>query len=146
MTMTLHDLARFGLLFTPSWKVVSEERIVSEAHLRRLLHGGRPELLQGHEGPEWWSPVGTRHASCQWDGIGVGGELFKGGLGNQLLFIATQADVVIAHFGTNPDLETPPLLLPLRRMVAELFPAESHQGSRVSDEPETRAPSQREHH
>ncbi len=121
MAMTLRDLARYGLLFTPSWKVVADERIVSENHLRRLLEAGRPELLTDQQAPNWRRPAWVRHASYQWDGVGKDGELFKGGFANQLLFVSTQADVVVAYFGTNASLDDRPLLLPLRKMVADLF-------------------------
>ncbi|MDH3546795.1 MAG: beta-lactamase family protein, partial [Gammaproteobacteria bacterium] len=36
----LRDVARFGLLFTPSYKVVSDTRIISDAHLELLQNGG----------------------------------------------------------------------------------------------------------
>ncbi len=132
MTMTLRDLARFGLLFTPSWKVVADERVISDEHLRRLLDGGRPELLTDHQAPNWRRPAWVRHASYQWDGVGKDGELFKGGFANQLLFISTRADVVVAYFGTNAALDDKPLLLPLRKMVADLF----------GTEPDTEKPTQ----
>ena len=53
LVATLRDLARFGLLFTPSYEVVSEQKIISSRYLDLLLYGGRPELLANprfHEG------------------------------------------------------------------------------------------------
>ncbi|HEY5657153.1 MAG TPA: serine hydrolase, partial [Myxococcota bacterium] len=45
LTANLRDVARFGLLFTPSTARVADGRIVSERYLNLILHGGRPELL-----------------------------------------------------------------------------------------------------
>ena len=41
----LRDLARFGLLFTPSYGKVSDRRIISEPHVAFLLDEGNPSLL-----------------------------------------------------------------------------------------------------
>lgn len=41
----MRDLARLGLLFTPSYGVVSDRKIISDAHIEFLWSGGRPELL-----------------------------------------------------------------------------------------------------
>ncbi len=44
------DLARFGLLFTPSYGVVSDRKIISDEHIEMLINGGRPELLANARG------------------------------------------------------------------------------------------------
>lgn len=108
LVMTLRDLARFGLLFTPLGRGVLPRTFVS-----RLLHEGRPALL----GPK----NNGDHASYQWDRITAAGEMEKGGFGDQLLFIDTNRDVVIAYFGTNARVDSMPTRLPLRRMVAQYF-------------------------
>jgi len=40
----VRDVARFGLLFTPSYHVVSDEKIISDRYLDMILNGGNPEL------------------------------------------------------------------------------------------------------
>lgn len=115
MAATLRDLARFGLLFTESWRVVSQERVVPESVLRRIREAGRPQILDPKR-PDWLS-----HVAYQWDGVTKKGDFFKGGFGNQLLYVAPRHDVVIAYFGTNESLDSAPALLPLRQMVDDLF-------------------------
>ncbi len=108
LTMTLRDLARFGMLFTPS-----AAGVLPKTFLDRLLHGGRPALM----GPK----NNGDHASYQWDMITAAGEIIKGGFGNQLLYIDVNKDVVIAYFGTNLRVDSLPTRLPLRKMVAQYF-------------------------
>jgi len=40
---TLEDLARYALIYTPSWSVVSDEQIVSSAILKSLQTSGSHE-------------------------------------------------------------------------------------------------------
>lgn len=98
MITTLRDLARFGLLFTPSGN-----GILPAGFLNRLL------------------PQATHHSSYQWDAVTTAGEIIKGGFGDQLLYVNTKKDVVIAYFGTNARPDSMPSRLPLRRLVAQYF-------------------------
>ncbi|HTQ78730.1 MAG TPA: serine hydrolase domain-containing protein, partial [Thermoanaerobaculia bacterium] len=98
LAMTLRDLARFG------WFLARQER--------SLFGSGRPALL-GPGTPPW-----VAHASYQWDWIGHAGELVKAGFAGQLLYVDRRRQVVIAHFGTNPTLGSPPALLPVREIAA----------------------------
>src|SRR5215831_8626810 len=59
LAMTLRDLARVGLLFTDAAK--GKGTAVTSTMLRRLLHGGRAELLKGPR-PAW-----VHHAIYQFD-------------------------------------------------------------------------------
>jgi CubicO group peptidase (beta-lactamase class C family) len=108
LIMTLRDLARFGLLFTPSGAGV-----LPRSFLSRLLHEGRRALLGPNNNGD--------HASYQWDLITSTGEMFKGGFGDQLLYIDTTRDVVIGYFGTNLRVDSMPTRLPLRKLVAQYF-------------------------
>jgi CubicO group peptidase (beta-lactamase class C family) len=111
---TLRDVARFGLLFTRG----RDRGVVSESCLRKILEGGRPELLTAAgRGSE-----DVRHATYQWDRVYRDGSLFKGGFGGQGLYVSPEKDVVIAYFGTHGyDAPTPPVLEVCRRMVRDLF-------------------------
>jgi hypothetical protein len=40
----LRDLARFGILFTPSWKAVSQERVISADYFKKASAGAKPEI------------------------------------------------------------------------------------------------------
>lgn len=87
----MRDLARFGLLYTPSYSVVSNEKIISDEHIDLLLHGGRPELLQNAGNPAD-SPI--RHNVYGWGQVYKSGYISHGGWGGQGLFIHPEKDVV----------------------------------------------------
>jgi CubicO group peptidase (beta-lactamase class C family) len=87
----MRDLARFGLLYTPSYSVVSDKKIISDEHLDVLLNDGNPELLHNAGGPE------ENHLSVNTYAWGVGvesGYLSHGGWGGQGLIIHPAKDVV----------------------------------------------------
>jgi CubicO group peptidase (beta-lactamase class C family) len=119
MITTLRDLARFGLLFTPSWHATSRTEIISDRFLRRITQNGRPGLVKDWIfGPR---PVWLDHVAYQWDAITTSGKLFKGGFGGQILFIAPEKDVVIAHVGTNKTLDDVGPMLNLGSLIDDLF-------------------------
>ncbi len=86
------DLARFGLLYTPSYTVVSDKKIISDSHIDLLLNGGRPHLLRNAGLPED-SPV--THNIYQWDRVDKYGYILKGGWGGQGLIVNPEKDVVV---------------------------------------------------
>jgi hypothetical protein len=43
--LTLRDIHRFGMIFTPSWNKVSDERIVSESIVHMLQTTGDPAIF-----------------------------------------------------------------------------------------------------
>ena len=104
ISTTVRDLARFGLLFTPSWSVVAEEQVISDRFLEKIQHGGRRHIvdLTGSD-----QPVGTgfgderpRHSTYQWNFVFEDGDFYKGGYGGQGLYISPSRDLVIAYTGT----------------------------------------------
>ena len=113
MATTLRDLARFGLLLAQ--REGAGQNAISDRVRRRITEGGRPQILEpGH--PAWLT-----HVAYQWDAVTDKGDFFKGGFGDQLLYVAPRKGVVIAYFGTNQSVSFEPRLLPLRRMVDDLF-------------------------
>jgi CubicO group peptidase (beta-lactamase class C family) len=119
MATTLRDLARFGLLFTPSWSKTSQTRVITETFLRRITHDGRPTLVK-----DWFfgpRPDWLDHVAYQWDAITKSGRLFKGGFGGQRLCIDPGKDVVIAHFGTNETIDDVGPLLDLGDLIDHVF-------------------------
>ena len=89
----MRDVARFGLLFTPSYKVVSDRQIITDAHLELLGSGGNP-ALRANAGLPSVEDSGVRHNVYQWDEIYANGNFFKGGWAGQGLLVNPQSDVV----------------------------------------------------
>lgn len=102
MNSTLRDLARYGLLFTPSWHVVSNEKVISDAYLHKIQKGGANHSAynKGLMGQQIIAQLGEtpNHNGYQWDGIMDDGDFFKAGTNGQGLYISTSNDLVIACF------------------------------------------------
>lgn len=119
LIVTLRDLARFGLLYTPSWNKTAHKRIISEKFMKRILENGRVDLVKDRMfGPK---PAWLSHVAYQWDAVTKQSRFFKGGFGGQLLYVAPQKDVVIAYFGTNKTIDDLPPELNLNEFVDSLF-------------------------
>lgn len=113
LSARLRDIARFGLLFTPSRHIVSDTLIVSARYLREIVDGGRPDIFVN--GVTGQSILGRtpgdppRHNSYQWDYVMPDGDFYKGGYGGQGLYISPGRDLVIAFTGAfeigGPDSE-----------------------------------------
>jgi hypothetical protein len=102
-----------------TWRATSRTQIISDGFLQRIIQNGRPALVKDWIfGPR---PPWLDHVAYQWDAITTSGKFFKGGFGGQMLFIAPQKDVVIAHFGTNETLDDVGLRLSLGSLIDELF-------------------------
>lgn len=82
----MRDLARFGLLFTPSYKVVSDKKIISDSHVELLRNGGDPKLLRNAGVPDV-EQNGIKHNVYQWDAIFANDNFFKGGWAGQGLIV-----------------------------------------------------------
>jgi len=89
----MRDLARFGLLFTPSFGVVSDRQVISDSHIEFIRSAGDPDLLANAGIP----PVevsGIKHNIYQWDRIHANGAFYKGGWGGQGLIVNPEQDLV----------------------------------------------------
>jgi CubicO group peptidase (beta-lactamase class C family) len=89
----LRDMARYGLLFTPSYAVVSDRNIISDEHIELLWSGGRSELRTNAGAPSV-EVTGVKHNIYQWDEIHVNGDYYKGGWAGQGLMVNPQRDLV----------------------------------------------------
>ncbi|MDH5344271.1 MAG: serine hydrolase [Gammaproteobacteria bacterium] len=90
----MRDLARFGLLFTPSYDVVSDEQIITDAHIELRRHGGDP-ALRLNAGLPGVGESGVRHNIYQWDEIYEDDTFFKGGWAGQGLAVNPTRDTVV---------------------------------------------------
>jgi len=83
----MRDMARFGLLFTPSYSAVSDNRIVSQEFIELLLDEPNPNLIRDD----------GSHNSYQWDYIDQDGFMIKGGWGGQALVVNPRYDLVAVY-------------------------------------------------
>lgn len=105
LCVTLRDLARFGMLFTPSGSKIARSPVIDDEQLRRIQAGRRLDLQRPPSGdlPDYVTAAyGSRlpPAGRQWDFVMDDGDLFKGGFGGQGLYISPARDLVIAFAGT----------------------------------------------
>ena len=98
------DVARFGLLFTPSWGVVTDEPIISERYLNLLTSGGRPEILRNNRGG-WPVPEDVKWNVYQWDQVYTNNDIYKGGWTGQGLLINPDRDLVAVWVGYDAGVE-----------------------------------------
>ena len=107
----LRDMARYGLLYTPSWGKAARERVVSAAYVREIQTGGRKEIfMKGEIGAAMQKvhfpndPPTAHH--WQWDGVWDDGDFFKGGVFGQGLYVSPARDLV-AVWVLDRDVQRP---------------------------------------
>ncbi len=86
MSVTLRDLARFGMLFTKSEIVAQRESIISFTQLKEIF-----------DSPPIDNPIAPFKWGYQWD-LASDGIMVKGGFGGQILLIHPEKEIVIAYF------------------------------------------------
>ncbi|MEO9900610.1 serine hydrolase domain-containing protein [Nisaea sp.] len=120
VSSNLRDLARVGLLYTPSWSAISTERIVSPSALDRIQNSPRTkEFYFGGEagsGQRFSKRLGDntiRTAARQWDAVFEDGDFFKSGLNTQGIYVSPDRDLVIAYFSTERSQQIQKYLRPI---------------------------------
>lgn len=107
VSSSLRDFARYGMLYTPSWDKIAVERVVTDDILKRIREKVRSnEVFMNGAGGRFEHYLGTDDAlgqSRQWDIIWPDGDMWKGGLMTQGLYISPSRDLVIVYFGVNND-------------------------------------------
>ncbi len=116
------DMARFGLLFTPSYKLVTDEKIISNRLLDTILNGGRPELLQNARFPGEMNQE-VKHNVYQWDRVYRNNDVYKGGWAGQGLLFNPARDLVAVYVGylKNDKASEMSVLPPLRKILDSLY-------------------------
>lgn len=102
----LRDLARYGMLFTPSWNMVASERVVTPEIIERIREGVRSREFyrNGFDGPVFVSRLNDDAIisnSRQWDAVWPDGDFWKAGIMDQALYVSPDRDLVIAFFSVN---------------------------------------------
>ncbi|MEL6767374.1 MAG: serine hydrolase domain-containing protein [Pseudomonadota bacterium] len=108
LNSTLEDLARYALVFTPSWHAVTSAPIVSPEVLRKMqTESSREAYLAGDFTDHSWVPANFGKDmpifnSHQWDAVWEDGALFKHGNLYQGIYVDPGRDVVGVFFSTSP--------------------------------------------
>ncbi len=95
----LQDMARFGMAFTPSGGYLVPKKVVT-----KIQTAGKPEIFaQAYLGKLMNEsfPVEKLRNAYQWDAIFEDGDMFKGGVGGQGLYVSPARDTVIVWFSTG---------------------------------------------
>ncbi|WP_431786820.1 serine hydrolase domain-containing protein [Vibrio harveyi] len=105
VSTTLEDMARWGTLFTPSWKAVSDQPIISPAVIERIQASGDHNAYAGTTKEK--SSVhafneAAQYNSYQFDYIFEDGAMAKSGNLGQFLYIDPDRDFVGVVYSTNP--------------------------------------------
>lgn len=101
----LRDLARYGMLYTPSWNRISAERVVSQSLLSKIQTGCRPHIFE-NRAPERLGESDHFRPRCnsrQWDAVFDDGDIYKGGARGQGLYVSPSRDLVVAWFSTTAE-------------------------------------------
>jgi hypothetical protein len=101
----LSDMARFGMLYTPSWNKVASERVVTPEIVERIQRGVRSKEFFR----KGFGPVEIGHLnddsmisnSRQWDAVWSDGDFYKAGFQTRALYVSPARDLVIVLFSVN---------------------------------------------
>ena len=103
----MRDMARFGLLYTPSWNVVADQQLISDAHMEAILRGGRP---------------GLRNSRYMWGDLDAEGWLSHGGWGGQGLMVHPEKDIVVVFTSYyKEDFSEASLESAVREVLKQVF-------------------------
>ena len=101
----LRDKARYGMLYTPSWREVASEPVVPASLMDRIRDDCRPELLERavEADPNREADPEVVCNSRQWDIVYADGDMFKGGARGQGIYVSPERNIVVAFFSTTPE-------------------------------------------
>jgi len=87
---TPEDMLLYAMIYTPSWHIVSTERVVSDDLVRRIQTLGDPAAYQSSAEEtfhsQWFGETGQRN-SAQWDVVFADGAMFKHGNMHQGIYV-----------------------------------------------------------
>jgi len=120
----MRDLARFGLLFTPSASVVTDKDIISDEFIDLMRSDGNPKL-RGE-----WQRGTTSYPMYQWNVIESHDWIEHGGWGGQGLIISPSRDVVALFTSytkeDNSEIDLSTVMFDLLNTVFSEIPPASH--------------------
>ncbi|MGR5066303.1 serine hydrolase domain-containing protein [Photobacterium sp. DNB22_13_2] len=105
MLTTVEDMARYGMLYTPSWEAAATEPVVSQAVIDRILTSGDPKTHTNttkQESAVSAAGEASVSQSYQFDFIFEDGAMAKSGNLGQYIYVDPNRDFVGVVFSTNP--------------------------------------------
>ncbi|MBS2100494.1 serine hydrolase domain-containing protein [Carboxylicivirga linearis] len=98
----LRDFGRFAMLFTPSWRKVADEQIVSDSYFEKVYDTTYAEALKRGVETEKakFFKDGQSHATYQWDLVFDDGDLFKAGRYGQGIYVSPETNTVVVFFSS----------------------------------------------
>ncbi|KXX67622.1 hypothetical protein AVL50_26540 [Flammeovirga sp. SJP92] len=103
---SLRDLARWGMVFTPSCEKIAGEALVPQEIMDKFYDNRFVEMYdKGWIGKQntvsFYDEAGKIYNRYQWDAIMSDGDLYKKGVGGQGVYISPENDTVVAWFCTS---------------------------------------------
>jgi CubicO group peptidase (beta-lactamase class C family) len=105
MNSTLRDLARFGMIYTPSQTKIASQAIISEKMLKKMQNTQHSDMYAkafvGKKLQKSFPDEKGISNRYQWDAVFTDGDMYKAGVGGQGLYVSPSKDIVIAWFCTG---------------------------------------------
>lgn len=103
---TLRDLARFGMVFTPSCTELAGEQLIPDAIMKKIHDRTHVDMYdKGFIGKKntqsFYDDAGKIANRYQWDAVMSDGDMSKAGVGGQGVDISPKKDMVVAWFCTG---------------------------------------------
>jgi CubicO group peptidase (beta-lactamase class C family) len=103
---TLRDLARFGMVYTPSSNKIAGEQLIPDAIMNKIHDRTYVEIYDkgwvGKKNTEsFYDDAGKIANRYQWDAVMSDGDMYKAGVGGQGVYISPAKDMVVAWFCTG---------------------------------------------
>ncbi|WP_083100124.1 serine hydrolase domain-containing protein [Pseudophaeobacter leonis] len=127
VSSSLEDMAKFGVLWTPSWPSVADRPVVSKAALDRIRAGGDAKAFQGGakeaQAISLFQETPVKGA-YQFDFIFEDGALYKHGNTGQGIYIDPERDFVGVYFSATPyiapygEIKAPAYMRAAAKMLA----------------------------
>ena len=105
---TCEDMLRYAMLYTPSWNIVAEEKVISDELLKQIQTLGDKAAYHGSTelayGQRWFGETPDRN-TAQWDHAFDDGAMFKHGNMGQGIYVDPARDFCGMYFGlaTNDE-------------------------------------------
>lgn len=109
-SVSLRDFARFGAIFTPSAKKLFDGHILRPKAVARIQKAGNADAYQGNYvgdlmTKKFADDAGKISNAYMWDAILSDGDMFKGGVGGQGIYVSPSRDLVVVWFSTGDGNE-----------------------------------------